>query len=434
MLVGTLAIALATAAESADDPDSEFHRVYGTTAETMPPAQFPAWVRQHVQTRTWTPGDPKAGKRLTQPVLLKSLRLGRQFLLASQKPEGHFVYEYDYVKQQSSEQENPVRQAGALWGLALLLQYEAHEPTRLALDKGLRFFRERSRPGISPGALWIDYTRDRNGTTGAVALAALAIIERLRTADAGTVPLSPEARPQLKAQLDGYLLHLKDMRLANGHFAEIYDARTKKPSRGSSPYYDGEALLCLVKAARYLGRKELVPLIETSALALAKSYTVDAWAEEADAAATKGFFQWGCMAFWEYQDTDWRHAEVLGDTLLALAWWELYVHQVLTRSANAGFAFEGLIPAHELAKARRLEVAQHDLARSIDTGLYRVTLMQVGGPLQKENPAGGRQPAADPLAVGGCLLQKTEPRLRIDVTQHQMHAAILALRYLYPSP
>ena len=52
---------------------------------------------------------------------------------------------------------------------------------------------------------------------------------------------------------DGYLRFLVAARLDTGGFHANYDARGEV-SGHPSPYYDGEALLALVKAARYLGR------------------------------------------------------------------------------------------------------------------------------------------------------------------------------------
>ena len=37
----------------------------------------------------------------------------------------------------------------------------------------------------------------------------------------------------------------------------------------------------------------------------------------------------------------------------------------------------------------------------------------------------------DPKAIGGVMNSKSYPKLRIDVTQHQMHAVILARRFIY---
>ena len=41
-------------------------------------------------------------------------------------------------------------------------------------------------------------------------------------------------------------------------------------------------------------------------------------------------------------------------------------------------------------------------------------------------------PVDDPALIGGVLRAADRSELRIDVTQHQMHAVILARRYVYP--
>ena len=41
------------------------------------------------------------------------------------------------------------------------------------------------------------------------------------------------------------------------------------------------------------------------------------------------------------------------------------------------------------------------------------------------------RPTDDPPAIGGVQNHRRESPLRIDVTQHQMHAVILAHRYVY---
>ena len=87
-----------------------------------------------------------------------------------------------------------------------------------------------------------------------------------------------------------------------------------------------------------------------------------------------------------------------------------------------------------MAKARNLKATLNDLAYTIDTGLYKLTGWQVGGPLQHGNSFLLKYPTNDPLAVGGIMNHRERPPLRIDVTQHQMHAVILALKYVYPRP
>ena len=42
-------------------------------------------------------------------------------------------------------------------------------------------------------------------------------------------------------------------------------------------------------------------------------------------------------------------------------------------------------------------------------------------------------PTTETIAVGGVMNAKNEPALRIDTTQHQMHAVVMAMSSVYTS-
>ncbi len=404
--------------------------VYQAVVRDLELADFGPWIKDHLAGLKW-PERRRERPSLKRDILERSLALGRQFLLKNQKPEGNFNYQYNFIQRSFDPSDSQVRQAGTLWSIALLYHYEQTPDVQEALDRGLQFFFEHTAPGSVPGSLRVAYPGDGNCDTGTVALVSLAIIEYLRTAQAGRVALSPEYLGQLNHHLDGYLAHLKFMRLDDKHFARTYHALGDRRSLDSSPYFDGETLLCLCKAAKYLDRTDLIPLIEETAPVLAKAYTHDAWRTDKDSDQTKGFFQWSCMAFWEYQDAGWAQAEMFGDTLLSLSWWMIVTHRTLGRSRNTAYAYEGIIHAYLLAQARNDKAAIATLEDTIDRGLFKLTSWQVGGPLQSENSFLTANPTDDPLAVGGVMNHSREALLRIDVTQHQMAAVMLALRHVY---
>jgi UDP-N-acetylmuramoyl-tripeptide--D-alanyl-D-alanine ligase len=387
---------------------------------------FKAQVRGYLKDAKWkSRTDPL---RLDRAAAERSLALARTFLLANQKPEGNFNYEYDFVQKTFTEGDNQVRQAGALWSLALIHLASPAEDVRAGIEKGLAFFAGASVDGPTPGTRVIAYRKDANTSTGTVALVGLTLVDYLRSSP----PIDPAHRAQLEAQLDGYLKFLAWTQLPDGHFASKYRLASKTKNKGSSPFYDGETLLCLTKAAKYLGRADLRPVVEKAAPALARDYTVGAWAtEKKDAEKTKQFYQWGSMAFWEYQDAGWKNADLLGDTLLLLAHWQVRTHKIVGRMRNTGYAIEGLAHAYALAEKRGDKAAASELRYVIDTILRRLITWQVGGPLAAECPFLAGHPTTDPLAVGGFMNSKDDPPLRIDVTQHTAHAIILGLKYVY---
>jgi hypothetical protein len=391
-------------------------------------ADLPTLAAQIKEVRAaqhWKP-DPHYRPRLTREVLLQSARQGCAALAANQRPAGNFNYEYNFVARTQSESDNQVRQAGALWGVAFCYAFDHDATTRAALERGLDFFRRHStRRG--DGALIPRYPGKVSVQTGTAALVSLALIDYLRAA----IDLPPERRRVLESMLDGYLILLQSLQFNSGAFSSgLIRGIDVEIGRGS-PYYDGETLLALIEAAKYLGRRELLPVIQKAAARLAQKYTVEAWRKSRNPDDTKSFYQWGTMAFAEYQDAGWPHADLYADAALALSWWVINVHGVGTRSFNTGYAYEGLVQAWRIAQKRGDEAAASRLLHTIDAGLYQLTTFQVEGPLIKKNRFLLLHRTSDPLAVGAILNEPNRPTMRLDVTQHQMHAVLLALDSIY---
>jgi len=394
----------------------------GTAAEKALP--FPERMAKMASALPWK--RRATTRKLLRKDLLESLKLGGSFLLANQKPEGNFNYQYDFVNRSFDPGDNQVRQAGALWGVSLLHRYEPDEATAEALLRGMDFFFRHTHRAEN-GVRVIAYPGERKCSTGTVALVALAIIETLR--NPGGIP---EARQkEMTEYLDGYIAFLLRQQRSDGRFSKSAGVKSLARSRTTSPYFDGESLLAFVKAARYLGRRELIPAIQKAARRMAEYYTVEAWENDVDSDKTKGAYQWSSMAFEEYSGAGFDGAKLYEDVTLVLGWWMIHTHRTLRRTRNTAYAHEGLAGAFAVAKRRGDEAAVNDLGFTIDRGLYKLTSWQVGGPLSNRNPFLRSNPTSDPLAVGGIMNAKNQAPLRIDVTQHQTHAIILALQNVY---
>jgi UDP-N-acetylmuramoyl-tripeptide--D-alanyl-D-alanine ligase len=370
--------------------------------------------------------SPSAGKcqhRLDRAVLTRSLELGTSYLLVHQKPEGNFDYEYDWRKQALSGEDQETRQAGALWGLALLYETEQRPDVAAAIERGLGFFNDHSR--FVKGVRCTVYPGSDVGRVGTVALVALAHIEYLRAAR----ELPAEHRGALERSLDDYLRWLARSIGPNGLWPGDYELKACKPQGEPSPYSDGEALLALVKAAKYLGRTELLPTIMTAAAGGKRLNIDEALAKEPDSDTTKGYYQWSSMAFYELATSDFPETKVYGDTLLRLADWVIDTHRILTRNRNTGYAYEGIVHAYAFAKQRGDSARVAKYGCVIDIGLERLLSWQVGSP--RPNRFTKAVDPADRKAVGGVQNEPFDAALRIDVTQHQLHATALAREFVY---
>ncbi|MHC4470765.1 MAG: hypothetical protein ACYS99_07350 [Planctomycetota bacterium] len=365
----------------------------------------------------------ESGRKLTREILDASLAKGTEYLLASQKPAGDFVYQYDLVRSREIAGISPVRQAGALWGIALIHQEHPRPETAEAFARGFKFFLAHSRL-TEDGRRYIVYPGSAGGRTGTVALASLALIEVLRSDP------DPEDGVEYAKRLDEFLAFLWSLRTPRGQFHRGYEHDDGAPAGPPSPYFDGETLLALVKAARYLDYEdEYRERVLESAEETYRVNVVAALKAHPDSNTTKGFYQWGSMAFLEIHGAGWDPSGRFARRTVELAHWMIDVHRTLARRKNTAYAHEGMISAWELARRLGDEASRRKIGSVVDEGLRKLTTWHVGGPVPNEFLT--RNPTDDPKAVGGVMNAKDDPVLRIDVAQHQMHAVLLARRFIY---
>ncbi len=372
-----------------------------------------------------SPYQGRCSKVVTRAILDRSLELGTRYLLVHQKPEGNFDYEYDWREKTYSDDDNEVRQAGAVWGLALLYQDHPTPALGAAVEKGLAFFDDHAFE-TGKGARCPAYGGKKDLGIGTVALIALSYIDYLSAPGSA---ISPEHRALYERRLTAYLNELVASENPDGLWSGGYDPTTCAPHGDASPYSDGEALLALTKAARYANHHELLPIVLNGAEIGHRLNFEAPLAKDADSDTAKAYYQWFTMTLYELATSGWPDTARFGAWIFELSDWEIDVHKTLTRQRNTAYAYEGLIPAYDWARR------QNDTARAakygcvIDLGLERLISWQVGGPISTSFTAD--VDPSDREAVGGVQNEKTLAPLRIDVTQHQMHATIFARRLVY---
>jgi hypothetical protein len=405
--------------------------------DDMTLSEYPDWLHQYYRSLTFDPHpDILQTRHLTKDILEKSLSMGCDNMVSNLRPQGNFNYQYDFVKKELDDEDMAVRQAGALWGLAMCWQHHPdNHMWRVAVEKGIDFYASHMAEG--DGFRYIHYPDATESESGANALLGLALIEYLRTIQdnhSGQDQVVVDATRVQATQelLQSVIGFLKYMQLDDQHFSQGYRIDQKRKRHYSSPYYDGESMLCFIKAAKYIqGYDDLIPIIEEAAPIMAKRYTVDAWAQEHDSDETKGFYQWSSMVFTEYYQARYKDFELFGDYVMVLGHWIIHTHEILDRPKNTGYAYEGIISAYTVAKDREHTTALEDFTYTIDKGLYRLTQWQVAGPLANLNPFLLQHPTDEKIAIGGIMNGRTDSTLRIDTTQHQMHSLMLASSLVY---
>ena len=366
--------------------------------------------------------EPTSESRIPAEVLDRAVAMNLEFILNNQKEAGNFTYEYDFVAKVEGRGDSSVRQAGALWGLGLIHLRAPTDRAAAAIRKGVAFF---ERAGIvRDGRRFIRYPGEDEVKTGCVALTALALIEFLRS---GAAP-----EEGCRMHLGQYLEYLVSLRRPDGLFHGAARPEDGVGDGGPSPYSDGETLLALIKAAKYLGMTQYRDMALASAEAMYAEHVVAALKRHPDSDQTKGFYQWGSMAFYELAVSGWPEVDRYPRRVIDLAYWMIDVHRTLERPRNTAYAYEGIAHAWELARLEGDREAMAKLESVIQRGMARLLSLQVGGPLQNEYLR--FHSTRDPRAIGGVMNGAADPVLRIDVTQHQAHATLLVRDFLYGRP
>ncbi|MBU0981185.1 hypothetical protein KKC94_00665 [Patescibacteria group bacterium] len=360
--------------------------------------------------------------QLNAKILNESLALGTEYLLNSQKEEGNFIYEYNFKTKEISKDDNQVRQAGALWGIALIHHYQPSEKTLSAIEKSLNYFESISKT-TENGGRYVVYNDGTSGKSGTIALITLALVDLLES------NFKINNREKYESQLNEYLNFLISLRKDDGLFYSKFRYEDGEGYSTPSPYVDGEALLAMIRAANYLKREDLFIQIDESAEQMYKTNVQEALEENPDSDTTKGFFQWGIMSFYELYNKDPHKYKEYAQYSIELANWMIDVHRTLERTKNTSYAYEGIVLAYELANRMHEKSTEEKFKSVIDQGLYKLTSWQVGSQIQIDYIENLK--VDDVLAKGGVMNAADEPLLRIDVTQHQMHAVILALEFVY---
>ena len=396
---------------------NSFASLEETTKELQPYTLMDAWQHE-IQTPP-----------LTREILMQSLEAARAYYLNQQKTDGNFKYLLDLSDGKTSDDDNQVRQAGAIWGLSCLNRDFFNEPTRRALLLGFDFF-IRNIKTLPTGETVIVYPGEKNLNSGTVALFCLALTDFLAGQDKY---LDQNTKDKYRRILFTHLQFLRTMELDDGSWSRAYELSSGIRKPVPSSYYDGEALLAYCKAARLYNRKDLIRRINFALPRLIHRYTVQTWQPDGDQDLTKGFYQWGSMAFAEYVEAGWEpHAKLAADAAMALAWWQIDENQLEAKKANVAYAVEGLAATWRIARMTKREAEEKRLKSVIDNIMGKLILCQYKGPFMQYNPYLMSLKNVVQEAYGGITAAQNSPFVRIDNVQHQVHATLLMLEYLYP--
>lgn len=354
-------------------------------------------------------GRPRCGGLTDEDVDQGIALAGGYLVRAISKSEPIFVYEVDWTNDGAHQDFEGVRQAGACFGL---VDHAARVGTAEHVEAGDRVLGrwQQRRRILTTGHTWV-WNKQGTSRLGTTALLGLACAIRSR------MPAPP---PEAAQAFDGAIAFTRASRTPNGGFFDTYETFTETPRGDRSPYADGEALLLLSTAAVTYGRTDLVPELLRWAEEDWAHNVRDALAKEADPDTTKGYYQWASMS-WANLIAAGHEADKWGQRLTDLATWMIDVHGTLKRTRNTAYAYEGIVPAYVEARRRGDTALADHFACTIHEGLAKLCTWQLGH--RRALPELQHPPER---WAGGVQNEAGSTWLRIDVTQHQLHALWLA--------
>ncbi len=360
--------------------------------------------------------DARSGVPLTDAELRTLIGTSIEWLRNAQQSSGRFRYEFAPYEDVYREDDNIVRQTGALYAVSEVLAHDERDPYRVAkvTERAIAHFAKISKSGEYDGKEFRCVTVNSASTKcelGATSLALIGVLNYVRAV--------PENSSPYRGLIDDYRAFILAMQKENGGFRTSFLIGRDKQSDAESPFSNGEALLALTRLYNYKSDDAVKDAIEISLAQLTK--------EPYDTA----LYLWIMAAMKEIDDIDVRfqNFSYVRDFTL----WRIE-RGATTRTTGRNFCAytEGIVSALSVLKDRVSPEVYNRILRESEYGLRKNRALQV-----TEADATRAFIGSDGLsilsynrpvrAVGGFLTGEDVPTQRIDYTQHCINAYLQML-------
>jgi hypothetical protein len=344
---------------------------------------------------------------LTPDELRESIKAGALWLTRAQEEDGHFKYEYVPYGDTYRNDDNIVRQAGALYALGEIVRHTDRDALGVGgtMQKSIAYFEDLSREGTFRDETFRCIVKSDASSRCPLGATALALVGTL-----SYVESNPREAKKYAPLISDFSAYILSMQKENGGFRDLYAVGSTKQSDKESSFSNGEALLALVRTYMYAPEPEVKDAIDRAFTYLtAQPYDPNLYLWIM--AATKDMYTlWPSSTYTTYAKgfTTWRvgmAASLTNPTRNYCAYTEglasalSFISPVLTNE-------ESVRLQTELATRNRnhhaLQLTEGDAVRLVlEEGVPRLGTL-----------------TAPEAAIGGFLTGDAEPTQRIDFTQH----------------
>lgn len=185
---------------------------------------------------------------------------GTNWLLTAQEENGHFAYEYVPYDGKYLNDDNIVRQGGALFSLGEVYRRQVKKDAKIekGIEMAIEFFEGMSIEGKEKGKTFRCVANTEKSSTCKLGSTALVV-----TGILGYVEGKPAVQKKYKKLIDDYTDYILLSQKDEGGFRHEYRL-TKGFGEEESPFSNGEALLALVRAYQNDPSTELKSAIDSS--------------------------------------------------------------------------------------------------------------------------------------------------------------------------
>ena len=316
-------------------------------------------------------GEDEIVRPLVNDEMRRVISLGVGWFKSAQEENGHLKYEYSLDEEKYLDDDNIVRQAGALYVIGETLLRDEHDKYQLEdyMRKSISYFEDLSIEGEYNEKGFKCISNGYKCKLGATSLALVGILD--------LVEACPELGDTYSDLIDNYIQYVVSMKIEDKGFISNYYNTREEQSLTESSYSNGEALLAVVRYYKYNPTEEIKDIIDNAFTYIKTEIKFDA-----------PLYLWAMAAIKDMNEL-WPNQEYINYVQLYTDW-RVNGFKYRKRTTHNMCAYlEGIISAYSMI---------NDYEDEIDFWLSKESKLQ--------------------MSNGGFLTGKSEMTQRIDFTQH----------------
>ena len=346
---------------------------------------------------------------LTTEQIQDVIGAGVEWFDYAQERNGHFRYEYMPFLDRYIDDDNMVRQTGALYELGEIFARDTEDKYDIqkTLEKSISYFEENSIDGEFNGREFRCILKTKSKCSlGAASLALIGVID--------LVEKEPKLEKEYKDLIEGYKNFILAMRNDGKGFRGNYYLE-KDQNEKESTFSNGEAFFALARYYRYNPTTEVKKIIDDSF-----EYFVEQYGQAHN--HDNNFYLWGMAAVKDLYELE-QKKEYYDFAKTYTDWRIAGYENKRSRTHNYCAYIEGVISAYSVIEPNITEEDREFYLEEINFWLTKMTELQVTEEdilTIRYNYTGTKElDIEEPdKAVGGFLTDLNEPVQRIDFTQH----------------